>query len=184
MCHAKAWLDPTRLRFARSHAEKRKSRSGDARVSEADDSFGGICDRPGESNSKARPLVPFRLHVPNHNDVSPRVFGSASRQTSWLPRPDQCMARRGFQRIGWVLKKAALEQSASDAARRLFLPWAWSGRLTNQARLDDRDRTSTNRPVAGEPRSGIAGAPFGDLSSSIPSVPVRCSPESSGSRPS
>jgi Transposase, Mutator family len=60
---------------------------------------------------------------------------------------------------------------------------AWSGRLTNQAHLDDRDRTSTNRPVAGERRAAVAGAPFGDKSSAKPPVSVHecccCSPESS-----
>jgi hypothetical protein len=50
-----------------------------------------------------------------------------------------------------VLKKAALEQSASDAAKRLFLPRAWVWET-----YEPGDRASTNRPVAGERRAGVA----------------------------
>ena len=57
---------------------------------------------------------------------------------------------------GWAMKKAALEQLASDAARQLFHPRAWVWETHNQAHLDNRDRASTNRPVARERRARVA----------------------------
>jgi hypothetical protein len=65
----------------------------------------------------------FRLYVPKQNDVSPRsirIGNSPDGLVSWLDRikawlDENCGAN------GWGLKKAALEQSASDAAR----PLAW-----------------------------------------------------------
>ena len=59
---------------------------------------------------------------------------------------------------GWAMKKAALEQSASDAARRLFPSEGLGlGDLRTKPILIMGDRASTNRPVGRERRAAVVG---------------------------
>ena len=83
-----------------------------------------MSDRPAESNSKVRPPVPGSV-----------IAEAQRRSGAYSDRhPDRMDSR--LDRIGigsdencggsdWALKKAVLEQSASDAARELFHPRAW-----------------------------------------------------------
>ncbi len=87
-----------------------------------------------------------------------RVSVSVTRPMASIPRLDRIKAwlNENCGANGWAMKKAALEQSASDAARQLFHPRAWVWETHNQAHLDNRDRASTNRPFARERRAGVA----------------------------
>jgi hypothetical protein len=59
---------------------------------------------------------------------------------------------------GWAMKKAALEQSASDAARRLFPSEGLGlGDLRTKPILIMDTRASTNRPVGRERRAAVVG---------------------------
>jgi len=59
---------------------------------------------------------------------------------------------------GWAMKKAALEQSASDAARRLFPSEGLGlGDLRTKPILIMGTRASTNRPVGRERRAAVVG---------------------------
>jgi hypothetical protein len=116
--------------------EKETPVGGNARVSEADDHrFGGylivLMNRTATRDRQFR-------HVPNQNDLSPRLSDRRSGRRSAMPtRPgSKGIARRESRSTGLVLKKAALEQSASDAAKRCSFRGPESGRLRNQAHLD------------------------------------------------
>ena len=131
-----------------------------------------MCDRPVDGTVGHH--REFRLHVPNQNDVSPRVFGSASRQTAWASGstgskfgstriPEQTDGRRKKRR--WSSQHPTPRGSCS-----ILGPGC--GRRINQAHLDNRDRASTSRPFARERSAGVAGAPSGDQSSAQGSVPI------------
>ena len=110
-------------------------------------------------NRTARHGHQFRLHVPNQNDVSPRVSGSASRQTAWAP--GSTGLRHGSTRIaeqtdGRLKKKRRWSSQHPTPRGGCSRRGPGSGRLTNQAHLHNRDRASTNRPFARERRAGVA----------------------------
>ena len=75
-----------------------------------------------------------------------RVSVSVTRPIASIPRLDRIKAwlNGNCGANGWAMKKAALEQSASDAARQLF-PSEGLGLLTNQAHLD-HGYPSVNKP--------------------------------------
>ena len=89
-----------------------------------------------------------------------RVSVSVTRPMASIPRLDRIKAwlNGNCGANGWAMKKAALEQSASDAARQLFPSEGLGlGDLRTKPILIMGTRASTNRPFARERSAGVVG---------------------------
>ena len=127
---------------------KRKPRSGGAPgfPKRTINGIGGMCDRP--VHETARHYRGFRLHDRRGETAfSARIRIGNPRWPRFRAQPDQGMARRELRS-----KRMGDEKSGVGPAgirrREAVVPFRGpdSRRRTNQARLDNGDRASTNRP--------------------------------------